>query len=125
MDKPIRIIPVYKTSGEPGAYLVYPYIFNLEGEWVGWITPAKEIYSIDGQFVGTLTEDPRIFAPKSQYRPRYERTSPPPPKRIKTPISIPLARMMSEVPYGMIDVLMEDPHRLHTIDTGPLKEDMD
>jgi hypothetical protein len=33
--------------------------------------------------------------------------------------------MMAELPFEVIDVLFEEPERLHTIDAGELKEDMD
>jgi hypothetical protein len=31
---------------------------------------------------------------------------------------------MPVLPYGVIDVLEEEPNRLHTVDTGEFKEDM-
>jgi hypothetical protein len=33
--------------------------------------------------------------------------------------------MMSELTHSMIDVLLEAPERLHTLDTGEYREDMD
>jgi hypothetical protein len=33
--------------------------------------------------------------------------------------------MMAEIPFEIIDVLYEEPERLHTTDTGEFKEDMD
>jgi hypothetical protein len=33
--------------------------------------------------------------------------------------------MMAELPFEIIDVLQEEPERLHTSDTGDLKQDMD
>jgi hypothetical protein len=38
---------------------------------------------------------------------------------------VPLPPMMAELPFGIIDVLEEEPERLHTIDGGELKEDLD
>jgi hypothetical protein len=32
---------------------------------------------------------------------------------------------MSELPYDLLDVFVEEPERLHTVDTGEFKEDMD
>jgi hypothetical protein len=33
--------------------------------------------------------------------------------------------MMAVLPFAIIDVLSEEPERLHTIDTGEFKKDMD
>jgi hypothetical protein len=38
---------------------------------------------------------------------------------------MPLAPMMSELPYSMIDVLLEEPQRLHTLDRGELRQDLE
>src|SRR6266511_2009852 len=54
------LIPVYTTKGDAEAFLSYPYLFNHNGEWIGWVTPSREVYSVLGQYVGTLTSDPRI-----------------------------------------------------------------
>ena len=61
-----RIIPIYTSRGEAEAFLVVPYIFNLNGEWVGWATPQREIYSVLGYYVGTLTNDARIVHKRSE-----------------------------------------------------------
>jgi hypothetical protein len=40
------------------------------------------------------------------------------------PATVPLAPLMSELTFSTVDVLLEEPNRLHTIDRGELKEDM-
>ena len=50
-----RIIPIYSSRGEVEAFLVFPYLFNRSGEWIGWVTPQKEVYSVLGNYVGSLT----------------------------------------------------------------------
>ena len=40
---------------------MYPYLYNTQGEWIGWVTPQREVYSILGVFVGRLSNDPRIL----------------------------------------------------------------
>ena len=55
-----RIIPIYSSRGEVEAFLVFPYLFNKSGEWIGWVTPQREVYSVRGAYVGALTNDPRI-----------------------------------------------------------------
>jgi len=49
-----RIIPIYTSRGEAEAFLVFPYIFNRTGEWIGWVTPKREVYSVLGYYVGAL-----------------------------------------------------------------------
>jgi hypothetical protein len=33
--------------------------------------------------------------------------------------------MLSDLTHSLVDVLMEEPERLHTIDSGEMREDMD
>jgi len=124
-DRQPRPTPIFTTSGDWGGLLVHPYIFNTGGEWVGWIAQENKVYDVDGVYVGWLTRDNRIL------RKRYtsdlvERQSvPADPGRIRAPATIPLPPMMPELPPGVVDVLEEFPYRLHTTDTGDLREDMD
>ena len=55
------IIPVYTSRGDAEAFLVYPYLYNRLGEWVGWVTSDRQVYSVLGFFVGELTAEPRII----------------------------------------------------------------
>ena len=119
------IIPIYTTKGDAEAFLVYPYIFNRNGDWIGFVTPQREIYSVIGDYVGTLTNDPRIVRKRatSTLKPRLK--PPPRPRKIYPPATIPLAPMMPELSHSIIDVLLDAPERLHTIDTGESRQDMD
>ena len=120
-----RIIPVYSSRGEVEAFLVFPYLFNRSGEWIGWVTSQREVYSVLGAYVGFLTNDPRIVRKRSEsdLRPRI-RVSPPP-SRLNTPATIPLAPLMSDLTHSLVDVLVEEPERLHTVDSGELRDDLD
>lgn len=120
-----RVIPVYSSRGEVEAFLVFPYLFNRSGEWIGWVTPQREVYSVMGAYVGFLTNDPRIVRKRSdnEFRPHLQTT--PPPGRLNIPATIPLAPLMSDLTHSLVDVLVEEPERLHTIDAGELREDMD
>lgn len=120
-----RPIPIYASNGEPGVLLVYPYLYNLQGEWVGWITSNREVYSLLGFYVGYLTDDPRIVRKRVMEESMPRRSIPTAPVRVYPPASIPLAPLMSEMPYDLVDVLLECPDELHTIDAGELREDMD
>lgn len=120
-----RIIPVYSSRGEAEAFLTFPYLFNRSGEWIGWVTPQRDVYSIMGYYAGYLTNDPRIVRKRatSTLRPRLQ--PPPPPGRISAPASVPLARLMPDLTHSLIDVLADEPERLHTMDSGEFREDMD
>ena len=120
-----RIIPIFSSRGEVEAFLVFPYLFNRTGEWIGCVTPKREVYSVLGNYVGSLTNDPRIIRPRADdaIHPRLKVS--PPPGRITTPATVPLAPMMSDLTHSLIDVLLEEPERLHTVDSGEFREDMD
>jgi hypothetical protein len=118
-------IPIFASNGEAGVLLVYPYLYNLMGEWVGWVTPQRDVYSTLGIYIGRLTDDPRILRKRSSDETRPRMPVPPEPPPIKPPATIPLAPLMSELSFDIIDVLWECPDDLHTIDSGDLREDMD
>ncbi len=120
-----RLIPIYTTRGDVDALLAYPYLFNRQAEWIGWVTPDREVYSVLGVYVGMLTDEPRILR-KIAEEDRPQRTPPPPPrKKILPPPTVPLAPMMRELYHDTIDVLLDEPERLHTLDTGEFRPDMD
>lgn len=119
------LIPIYTTKGDAEAFLQYPYLFNRNGEWIGFVTPKREVYSVLGDFVGTLTNDPRIVRKRatSTLRPRLNPPSQPP--KVYPPASVPLARMMAELSHSVIDVLQDSPELLHTVDSGEQRQDLD
>ena len=120
-----RLIPIYSSRGEVEAFLVFPYIFNRSGEWIGWVTVQREVYSVMGYYVGALTNDPRIVRQRSDDVVRPHLKVNPPPGRINTPAILPLAPLMSDLPHSLVDILLEEPERLHTVDSGELREDID
>jgi len=120
-----KIIPIYTSRGDLGGFLVYPYIFNQQGEWVGWVTSQREVYSVLGNYVGWLSKDPRILRKRSYDFSKPRLQPPHPPKRLRPPATVPLAPLMSELTYATIDVLLEEPERLSTADSDDLREDMD
>lgn len=121
----IRLTPIYTTNGDAEAFLSYPYLFNRNGEWIGFVTPQREVYSVLGNYVGVLTDDPRIVSKRvtSTLKPRLN--PPPKPEKAYPPATIPLAPMMAELNYSVIDVLLDAPERLHTLDSGETRQDMD
>jgi hypothetical protein len=121
----MALIPIYNSKGDAEAFLEYPYIYNRSGDWVGYVSPQREVYSVLGYYVGTLTSDPRIIRKlaTSSLRPRIEVPPPPEGKRYP-PATIPLAPLMSELTSSTVDVLLEEPERLHALDAGELREDL-
>ena len=119
------LIPIYTSRGDFGAILVYPYIYNRQGEWIGWSTPDRKVYSVHGQYVGFLAEGPRILRKQADAfdQPRLKPPSRPP--RIRPPANAPLPPMMSELSMGVLDVLDDALDLMPTPDTGEALEDMD
>jgi hypothetical protein len=119
------LVPIYTTKGDLGAFLQYPFIFDRMGIWIGWITPEREVYSIRGQYVGWLNSDPRILRKRSETYERPRRLPPSFPQDIYPPAMVPLAPLMPELPYGVLDVLEEAANLLPAKDFGELRPDMD
>ncbi len=119
------VIPIYNSKGDVDAFLVYPYLFNRTGDWIGWTTPKREVYSVLGYYVGYLSNDPRVLRKRatSTLKPRLK--PPPRPERFSPPATVPLAPMMSELTHSIVDVLLEEPERLHALDAGELRDDLD
>ncbi len=120
-----KLIPIYTTPGDLGAYLLYPYLYNPQGEWIGYVKPNREVYSVLGNYVGIFTDDPRILRRRSYDFSKPREEPPPRPRRITVPATVPLPPMMAELPFTMIDVLAEEPERLSTVDFDEMREDMD
>lgn len=119
------LIPIYTTKGDAEAFLSYPYLFNRNGEWIGFVTPQREIYSVMGNYVGTLTDDPRIVSKRTTSTLKPCLNPPPKPEKVYPPATIPLPPMMAELSHSVIDVLLDAPERLHTIDSGEQRQDLD
>ncbi|MBK6794068.1 MAG: hypothetical protein IPG80_16395 [Anaerolineales bacterium] len=121
----LTLIPIYTTKGDAEAFLLYPYLFNRNGDWIGFVTPNRDVYSVIGEFVGTLTNDPRIVTKRAIEETKPRISPPPTPKKVQLPASVPLAPLMPELSHSLIDVLLEMPEKLHTLDSGEFRQDMD
>lgn len=119
-----KLIPIYTSRGDVGAYLIYPYLYNPAGEWIGWVTPDRLVFSVHGHYVGTLTMDPRILRRRERENTLPRRIPPPDQATIRLPIRLPLPPTMPEVPINMIDILEEAPELLPPVGFGDLVEDM-
>ncbi len=119
------VIPIYTTRGDAEAFLVYPHLFNRLGEWIGWVTTDRQVYSVLGFYVGDLTAEPRIIRKRITASLRPHKTPPVPPPPLAVPATIPLPPMMGELRFGIMDVLLEEPERLHTMDGGEQRQDLE
>ncbi len=118
------VYPVYAGRGELAGYLAFPYLFNLAGEWIGWVTDDRQVYSVHGQYAGFLEKGPRVLRKIAQGFDQPRIKPPVKPSKIQVPSTSPLAPLMAELPNGVIDVLHDAPDLLPTLDTGE-REDMD
>jgi hypothetical protein len=121
----MALIPIYTSRGDAEAFLDYPYLFNHNGDWIGWVTPKRDVYSVLGHYVGYLTNDPRILRKRATFTLKPRLQPPTPPKKVYPPATIPLAPMMSELTSSLVDVLLDEPERLHSLDSGDLRQDLD
>jgi hypothetical protein len=120
-----KLIPLYTSKGDVEAFLLYPHIFNRLGEWIGFVTPQREIYSVLGSYVGYLTDDRRVIRKRATNTLKPHLNPPLPPGKVIPPATVPLAPMMRELTHSQIDVLLDEPERLHTLDSGEFRDDMD
>lgn len=119
------LTPLYSSKGDADAFLYYPYLFNRNGDWIGFVTAKGDVYSVLGFYVGYLSNDRRILRKRATGTLKPRLPVPPRPKRVSPPSYSPLAPLMSELTQSTIDVLMEEPERLHTADGGEQREDLD
>jgi hypothetical protein len=119
------LIPIYTSKGDAEAFLVYPYLFNRIGDWIGFVTPKRDVYSVRGEYVGTLTNDPRIVRKRATSTLKPGLKPPPKPPKVYPPATIPLPPMMSDLSLSLIDILLDAPERLHPLDSGEGRQDMD
>lgn len=124
-DLRTKPIPIYTTPGDWSAIMLFPHIYNTMGEWIGFVTREQQVFDVDGRYVGWITSEPRILRRRVMDGPTPKLDPPAQPERIRPPATVPLPPMMAEIPFEIVDVLYEEPERLHTIDTGEFKEDLD
>jgi hypothetical protein len=118
-------IPIYTTSGDTAGFLVYPYLFDPVGEWIGWVEEHRLVYSVFGQYVGWLNHDFRILRRRSDEFTHPDREPPARPARFYPPATVPLPPMMAELKYETMDVLDEMPDLLPVYDAFSFPEEAD
>ena len=124
MSNQRAIVPIYTSRGDAEAFLVYPHLHNRMGEWIGWVTADRQVYSVLGFYVGELTAEPRIIRKRITASLKPRKTPPARPPILQVSGTIPLPPMLPDLRFGVTDVLLEEPERLHTLDAGELREDI-
>ena len=119
------IVPIYTSRGDAEAFLNYPYLHNRMGEWIGWVTTDRQVYSVLGFYVGELTAEPRIIRKRITASLKPRKSPPAPPPHLILPATIPLPPMLPDLRFGITDILLEEPERLHTLDAGEFRQDLD
>ena len=119
-----QIIPSYTTRGDVGALLSYPYLYNPQGEWIGWITRQGAVYSVHGHYAGQVTPERRIVRPRAYNYDQPNLQPPTPPTPVRPPAHFPLPPLMPELSQQILDVLDEQPDLLPTVDFGDRRQDL-
>ena len=124
MGYPERFVPIYTTGGKVEAFLVYPYIYSISGDWIGWITRNRHVYSVHGHYVGWLSEDQRILRKHTTAHIKPRLNPPPPPVKVDPPATKQMqAAALPELKVGTFDVLDEAPELLPSVESDKSKED--
>jgi hypothetical protein len=72
-----------------------------------------------------LSDDQRVLRQRTLSSADRRREPPSRPAKLSPPAVVPLAPMMRELTHSTIDVLLEEPERLHTADMGELRPDLE
>jgi hypothetical protein len=100
-------------------------LYNTRGDWVGYISKTGHVYSVMGKYVGWLSKDFRILRKKTQDRTVPGCPLPPHPVlKVRMPANVPLAPLMADLPFDTLDVMQDEPERVHTLDDDPDAKDM-
>lgn len=103
--------PIYRTDGAWVAVYKDGHLFNIDGEWIAFII-GREAYDTLGDYLGFLSDDRRLLRKRNPGDKGERKTPPSAPTRPKIPASMPLAPMMRELPFHIIDVFEHYEDRL-------------
>ena len=102
-----NLVPIYRSDGEWVALLQDRHLYNLRGEWIGWLE-GRAVFTRDGEYAGELSNDQRIL--RQRVRPQRQlRPAPPPPPPIRVPPRVPLAPLLAELAWSVVDIFEEEP----------------
>ncbi len=125
MNIPQQFVAIYTSDGQAAAFLVYPYIYNRDGEYIGWVSRNKHVYSVEGHYVGWLSDEPRILRKQSTARIKPRLNPPPPPVKFNFIFTAPSVEKLPELKSGIFDVLLEAPELLPPAPTKDFYKSVD
>ena len=95
--------PIYRSDGAWVAVYIDGHIFNIDGEWIAFVV-GREAYDTRGEYQGFLSDDRRLLRKRNPGDLSVRKEPPGTPDRPRIPASMPLAPMMRELPFHIIDV---------------------
>lgn len=115
-------IPIYTTHGDWAAMLAGRYLYNPQGEWIGFLDPEGQVFSVRGDYAGWLSRDFRVLRRRDTTALVPRRQPPPAPARIQLPATVPLPPLMAELTYDTVDLFEDAPHRLDPMDMDQVQD---
>lgn len=98
--------PIYCTDGAWVAVFQDGHLFTTDGEWVGFVI-GREVFDPQGEYLGFLSDDRRLLRKRMISEPQPRKDPPAMPERPTLPAHMPLAPLMRELPFHIIDVFEE------------------
>ena len=98
--------PIYRTDGAWVAVFKDGHIFTTEAEWIGFVI-GREVFDAEGEYLGFLSDDRRLLRKRVVSDERDRKEPPAPPARPRLPANMPLAPLMRELPFHIIDIFEE------------------
>lgn len=98
--------PIYRTDGAWVAVFTGGHVFTTEGDWVGFVV-GREVFDTQGEYLGFLSDDRRLLRKRMVNETPSRKEVPPAPERPRLPANMPLAPLMRELPFHIIDVFEE------------------
>lgn len=105
------MVPIYRTDGAWVAVYEGGHLFSVEGEWLGFVV-GREVFDPAGEYLGFLSDDRRLLRKRALSDPPPRRQPPPAPTRPSIPANVPLAPLLRELPFHIVDVFIEEGENL-------------
>lgn len=103
--------PIYRSDGEWVAVYEKGHLFTVDGEWLGFVA-GRRVFSTAGEYLGFLSDDRRLLRRRHVEEGLPRRAAPPRPSQPEIPMRVPLAPLLRELPFHIIDVFEEEGERL-------------
>jgi hypothetical protein len=123
-DTPVKPVFIFDSRGDWHATKFGEYLYSSRGEYIGWVEgTANDVFKRDGEWIGRLSKDGRILRKRSERRRELNPSLRKEPTKPKLPPRTPLPPMMSDLDFGTVDVLDEEPDIFKRV--SDLRPDMD